>query len=101
MSESLVLVPFGDRFLGLTCEEFRAALERGRELVGTTATPSGANDDAPGHLLTAEGMEELTEVPATWFLEQARLGRVPHHRLGKYVRFRFDGCLCVRGFERG
>ena len=102
MTENLVLLPLGDRFLGLTCEEFRAALERGRVLDGTTATPSGANGDAPEHLLTAGGMEELTEVPATWFLEQARLGRVPHHRLGKYVRFRFDEVLtCSRFRERG
>ena len=99
MTESLVLVAIGDRFLGLTCEEFKAALERGRELVGTAATPPGANGDAPEHLLTAEEMEELTEVPATWFFEQARLGRVPHHRLGKYVRFRFDEVLAGSRFR--
>ena len=98
----LVLVPFGDRFLGLTCEEFKAALERGRVLDGTTATSSGANGDAPEDLCTAEEMEERTKVGATWFLEQARLGRVPHHRLGKYVRFRFDEVLvCSRFRERG
>ena len=55
MTESLVLVPFGDRFLGLTAEEFKTALERGRVLDGTTATPSGANGDAPEHLLHGRG----------------------------------------------
>ena len=98
----LVLVPFGNKCLALTRDQFREALELGRELVGPTATPPGANGDAPEHLLTAEGMEALTEVPATWFLEQARLGRVPHHRLGKYVRFKFDEVLAVSRFrERG
>jgi len=99
MTKSLVLLSFGDRFLGLTCEELKAGLERGRDLVGTTAISPAANGDAPEHLLTAEGMEALTEVPATWFLEQARLGRVPHHRLGKYVRFRFDEVLVCSRFR--
>lgn len=101
MSENLVLVPLGNRLLGLTCEEFRTALERGRVLDGTTATPSGAHGDDPENLCTAEEMEERTKVGASWFLEQARLGRVPHHRLGKYVRFRFDEVLaCSRFRER-
>jgi len=26
-------------------------------------------------------------VPPTWLLEQARRDAVPHHRLGRYVRF--------------
>ena len=104
MTENLILVPCGDRFLGLTAEEFRTALERGRVLDGTTATatPSGANSDALEYLSTAEEMEDRTKVGASWFLEQARLGRVPHHRLGKYVRFRFDEVLvCSRFRERG
>lgn len=101
MTESLVLVPFGDRFLGLTSEEFKAALERGRVLDGSTATPYGANADAPEYLCTAEEMEERTKVGASWFLEQARRGVLPHHKLGKYVRFRFDEVLvCSRFRER-
>ena len=102
MTESLVLVPFGDRFLGLTAEEFKAALERGRELVGTTATPSRGEWRCARGLCTAEEMEARTKVKAAWFLEQARLGQVPHHRLGKYVRLRFDEVLaCSRFRERG
>jgi hypothetical protein len=102
MTESLVIVAFGDRFLGFTGEEFKAGLERGRELVGTTATPPGANGDASEYLCTAEEMEERTKVKAAWYLEEARLRRVPHHRLGKYVRFKFDEILvCSRVRERG
>ena len=97
----LVLVPVGAQCLALTRDQFREALDRGRELVAPTAIPSGANGD-PEHLLPAERMQELTEVPATWFLEQARCGKVPHHRLGKYVRFRFDEVLvCSRFREKG
>ncbi len=29
-------------------------------------------------------------VPPTWLLAQAREGRIPHHRLGHYVRFNPD-----------
>lgn len=98
----LVIVALGAQCLALTQDQFREALERGRELIeGITATPSGANGDAPEHLLTAEGMEALTQVPASWFLEQARRGELPHHKLGKYVRFRFDEVLaCSRFRER-
>jgi hypothetical protein len=30
---------------------------------------------------------QLLGVPYTWLLAQARAGRIPHHRLGHYVRF--------------
>ena len=101
MSENLVLVPFGDRFLGLTDVEFRTALERGRVLDGSTATPSGANGDAPERLHTAEEMGERTKVPADWYLEMARRGEIPHHRLGKYRRFNLGEVLaCSRFRER-
>jgi excisionase family DNA binding protein len=95
----LVLVPLGDRFLGLTGEEFKAALARGRLLDGTTTTPAGANGDAPECLLTAEEMEKRTKVPATWFLEAARRGEIPHVRLGKYRRFQLDEVLACSRFQ--
>ena len=99
---SLVLVPFGNKCLALTRDQFREALERGRELVeGTTATPSGVNADAPERLHTAHEMEQRTNVKAAWYLEGARRGDIPHHRLGRYVRFKFDEVLkCSRFQER-
>ena len=55
MTESLMLVPFGNQCLALTRDQFREALDRGRELVeGTTATTSGANGDASEYLCTGE-----------------------------------------------
>ena len=38
-------------------------------------------------LLDAKAASELLGVPPSWLLAQARAGRVPHHRLGHYVRF--------------
>jgi excisionase family DNA binding protein len=38
-------------------------------------------------LLTAEQAGELLNVPPSWVLAQARADRIPHVRLGRYVRF--------------
>ena len=51
--------------------------------------PLGAND--PGTLSPlasdAEQAAAQLNVPALWVLAQARAGRIPHTRLGRYVRF--------------
>jgi excisionase family DNA binding protein len=41
-------------------------------------------------LLDATAAGRLLGVPHTWLLAQARAGRIPHHRLGHYVRFSAD-----------
>lgn len=38
-------------------------------------------------LLDAAGAAKLLNVPATWILAEARADRIPHIRLGRYVRF--------------
>jgi excisionase family DNA binding protein len=38
-------------------------------------------------LLDAKGAAALLNVPATWVLSEARADRIPHVRLGRYVRF--------------
>jgi len=38
-------------------------------------------------LIDAKAAGRLLGVPHTWLLAQARTGRIPHHRLGHYVRF--------------
>lgn len=40
-----------------------------------------------GQLLTADQAAELLRVPKTWVLAEARADRIPHVRLGRYVRF--------------
>jgi predicted DNA-binding transcriptional regulator AlpA len=86
-----VLVPFGGRFLGLTCEEFKTALERGRELLhGPTADKrpaSAGGQEEP--LVTAAEVARLVSMPEAWVYEAARRGTIPCKRLGlKAVRFR-------------
>ena len=41
-------------------------------------------------LIDAKAASELLGVPYTWLLAQARAQRIPHHRLGHYVRFNPD-----------
>jgi len=41
----------------------------------------------PAPLLNAEQAGELLNVPRTWLLAEARADRIPHVRLGRYVRF--------------
>ena len=38
-------------------------------------------------LIDAKAASVLLGVPYTWLLAQARAGKIPHHRLGHYVRF--------------
>jgi excisionase family DNA binding protein len=41
-------------------------------------------------LLNADQAGELLNVPASWVLAEARANRIPHVRLGRYVRFDED-----------
>jgi excisionase family DNA binding protein len=45
---------------------------------------------APAPLLTAEQAAKLLAVPRSWVLAEARADRIPHVRLGRYVRFDAD-----------
>jgi excisionase family DNA binding protein len=53
-------------------------------LIGRESTPP---------LLDARQAGQLLNVPASWMLAQARVGGVPHVRLGHYVRFNRDELL--------
>lgn len=88
---SKVIIPFGSEYLVLSHEQFEEARRRGRELmppdIGSAPVPE------PAEILDAGGMETRTGIPASWFLEQARRGTVPHLRAGKYVRFNLSEAL--------
>jgi excisionase family DNA binding protein len=47
-----------------------------------------AQRQAPAPLLDAAAAGALLNVPASWVLAEARAGRMPAVRMGKYVRFR-------------
>lgn len=44
-------------------------------------------------LLTAEEVAEMLGMGVDWVWEQARRGRIPHVRLGRYRRFRKETIL--------
>lgn len=64
----------------------------------TTAPSSGARErlkqaravSAGNPLVDAEEAAKLLGVPATWLMNHARAGRIPHQKLGHYVRFDID-----------
>jgi excisionase family DNA binding protein len=45
------------------------------------------NEGGGNALLDAPGAAALLAVPKSWVLAEARAGRIPHCRLGRYVRF--------------
>ena len=49
-----------------------------------------ADHQAPAALLDADAAADLLNVPASWVLAEARAGRLPSLKLGRYVRFRRD-----------
>ena len=38
-------------------------------------------------LLTPEDLADRLKVPLSWVYEQSRQGKIPTHRLGRYIRF--------------
>jgi excisionase family DNA binding protein len=48
----------------------------------------GVSPSSP--LVGANEAAKLLGVPPTWLLAQARARKVPHHKLGHYVRFDLD-----------
>jgi len=51
----------------------------------------GERDASP--LLDAEEAAALLSLPKSWILAEARASRIPHCRLGRYVRFRRDDLI--------
>ena len=64
----------------MTADEARAIAAEVVEQIGRPTPP----------LLDANEAGGLLNVPASWILAEARAGRIPHVRLGKYVRFKTD-----------
>ena len=44
----------------------------------------------PAPLLDAEQAAAMLNVPASWCMAEARAGRLPHIKIGRYTRFRRD-----------
>jgi hypothetical protein len=52
-----------------------------------------------GRLLDSKQAGALLNVPHTWVLAEARCDRIPHIRLGRYVRFD-EATLCAWALAR-
>ena len=83
-----VLVRVGDLWIALTADEWRRARARGQELAPSKSEGQSLDSPAPefARVVDANEAQSWTSVPAAWWLAQARAGKVPHFRLGKYVR---------------
>lgn len=40
-----------------------------------------------GRLYTVQEAAETLRLPATWLYERTRKDAIPHHKMGKYIRF--------------
>ena len=72
-----VLIPVPGGWLTLSEEQFEAAFE-------PTPTTAAAT---PVELLDAKTCAARLGVTARWLEDAARIGMVPHHKLGRFVRF--------------
>jgi len=64
----------------------QALLEAIREAVREAVREISAN----GHqreLLNPEDLAKCLNVPSSWVYEQSRQGKIPTHRIGRYIRF--------------
>jgi len=76
--------------MALSVDDLRSALATARRLVRNLevlpeARPSGHPDGSS--LVDANDAARILGVPPTWLLQRAREWRVPHYRIGKYIRF--------------
>jgi hypothetical protein len=67
-----------------------ADLDRLADLLASRLADRLAEQSPPDALLDAKAAGLLLNVPASWLLQEARAERVPHVRLGRYVRFDRD-----------
>jgi excisionase family DNA binding protein len=64
----------------------QALLDAIRQAVKEAIREVGANGQQHG-LLDPEELAGKLKVPVSWVYEQSRQGRIPTHRLGRYIRF--------------
>lgn len=92
--EVLVILPSPYGPIALTAEQLQHGLERADSL-HSLARPNATADETELHaqsdpLVDAQTAAQILGVKSSWLLQRAREGRIPHVRLGKYVRFNID-----------
>jgi len=58
-----------------------------RTLIREEVQAANQNGHGESKLLTPEELADRLQVPRSWVYEQSRLGNIPTHRLGRYIRF--------------
>jgi len=81
----LIALPDG-RWLALDRDAFAAALAAGAELTAGPSPSPAAFASEP--LLDADQAAAQMSVSARWLEDSARAGIIPHHKLGRFIRFR-------------
>ena len=57
------------------------------EAVAKKVGPSIGNASGCAELLTPDELAEKLKVPVSWVYEQSGQGKIPTHKIGKYIRF--------------
>jgi excisionase family DNA binding protein len=60
------------------------------EIVRRAVQAALGQEDRADRLLTPEDLADKLKVPVSWVYEQSRQGKIPTHRIGRYIRFRLD-----------
>jgi hypothetical protein len=95
----LVLIPFpGLGTLTMTREQFDSALSAGSAL--SPSSTGSQTSPSTGELVDANVLETRTGVPASWWMAQARCGRIPFTKIGRRVRFDAHEVLNSSAFLR-
>jgi len=81
--------PYGP--IALTIDQLHSARARASELGADVRAADIERDDAScaerRSLVDAREVARLFSVPPSWVLQRARENRLPHIRIGKYLRF--------------
>lgn len=89
MSADRILVPLPDgRWLALSRETFDEALVAGAEAMEAQAPARAAACATVEPLLDPDQAARELGVTARWLEDSARAGIIPHHKLGRWLRFR-------------
>lgn len=76
--------------LALTLDELRVAQSLGSNVAPAGVGPdrsSGETCDESPRLVDADEIAALLGIKPSWLLQRARERRLPHYRIGKYIRF--------------
>lgn len=93
----------GDRLLSaLGPSTSRRRYPLARRYVGFSRRPDGDCSRSMSKLLEADDVAEMLGMSKDWIYGEVRAGRIPHVRLGRYVRFRAEAIEdWIRESERG